>query len=590
MAMTQAERNIALESEKILESFLNDQNKAPVNEEVSGKMVDLKEIENFLNGRELSYLGTNEFKGASGDVSVGVYLMSTKTVEVPKNRNFISLGYEFRLDRDRINIQQDYSTSTSLESFIELPQANHGTDKMSAKDVAKLCDAAQIYNLYQDMSISIMRKLFSHPYHMFTGPNLYKKEEPYDGNTLYVMYDKVRKKFKYSYNPKFILECAIDEWMLQKKLYRSFEDCYTYVLAFMITHEMLHIIHHNTLSTGESGDMVESGDHEVANQVQDSFINCKIARRYIGVEGINKDRRGIAPMPRLGVGSRITVRAEHNNGLKEFANTRELAEAIAEVLKEILKLPTASLNYSGDSQQLNDLAGADVFITVDISPTFSPLRNNGSNTFQRSLDEIIKVITDGKVHGKFTRISDAEKVSDLDRLPDGNLVMFNGTIYICHVTDYDEEKNIYTLNKAQVSGVKKIRQGTSVLCVTEYEQSNIEFGKRHRIQIKPYNPMDDAYTDDERPKQDKLSKEDLQKVKGDQANQVQPQMPQMPGMGGQQNVKNLHVGDIVWVRRLKKFGRITSVDNGKFKLEEVIEKPSKIIDDSDNYYDDGSEK
>ena len=102
--------------------------------------------------------------------------------------------------------------------------------------------------------------------------------------------------------------------------------------------------------------------------------------------------------------------------------------------------------------------------------------------------------------------------------------------------------------------------------------------------------MDDAYTDDERPKQDKLSKEDLQKVKGDQANQVQPQMPQMPGMGGQQNVKNLHVGDIVWIRRLKKFGRITSVDNGKFQLEEVIEKPSKIIDDSDNYYDDGSEK
>ena len=588
MAMSSEEREIALESEKILESFINDGSVSHINEDLSKpKMVDLREIERFLDGKNLSYLGTNSFPSIKGDVSVGLYLMSTKTVKVPPERNFINIGYEFR--DDRITIQPDYRTSTSLESFIELPQASHGEDKMSAKDVSKLCDAVQIYNLYQDGALAIMRKLFSHPYHMFTGPNLYKKEEAYEGNTLYVMYDKVRKKFKYSYNPKFILECAIDEWMLQRQNYKSFEDCYTYVLAFMITHEMLHIIYHNTLSTGESGDMVESGDHDVANQVQDSFINCKIARRYIGVEGINKDSRGIAPMPRLGVGSRITVRAEHNNGLKEFSNTRELAESICEVLKQLLKKTSIRTDYYGDSEQLNDLAGADVFITIDIDPAFSPLRSNGSNTFQRCIDEIIRVITEGKVHGKFTRISDAEKVSDLDILPDGTLVMVKGTRDIVYVSGYDQDKNIYNLTKANVSGVNRVKQGNVTLCVTQYENSGIDFGKRHRIQIKPYNPLDDAYTEDERPKQDKLSKEDLMKVKQDQQAPQMPSMPQ-PDMGGQQNIKNLHVGDIVWIRRLKKFGRITAVNNGKFQLEEVIEKPSKVIDDSDNYYDDGSEK
>lgn len=584
MTMSIEERQVAMDSEKILESFIEDSTEVKVNEEFTGGMVDLDEIERFLSTKELSYYGTEEFSGARGDVKVSIYLMSTKNVQIPKNRNLIDLGFAFNMERNYVSVYSGGEISTSLEKFIELPKANHGSDKMSAKDVVKLCDATQIYNFYQDMALSIIRKNFTYAYHMFSGPNLYKKEEAYEGNTLYVMYDKVRKKFKYSYNPKFILECAIEEWMLQKRRYKSFKDCYTYILAFMITHEMMHIIHHNTISTGESGDITNAGDHDIANQVQDSFINCKISRRYIGVEGINKDSNGLAPMPKLGIGSKITVRGEHNNGLKKFESIRGITDEMLEVFKKLLKLDTTSfrVDHYEDSYDISDFAGADVFITVDVSPTFSPIRDNGSNIFQRALDDLIRVITDGKVHGKFSKISDAEKVSDLDVIPDGTLVMVKGRRDICHVAGYDEEKNEYDLTKTEVTGVRKIKQGNTTLCVTEYGKTDISYGKRHRIQIKPYNPMDDAYIDDERPKKDKLSKEDLAKVKQDQIGGPQappPGGPQMP----QQNVKSLHVGDIVWIRKLKKFGRIVSADNGKFQIEEVIEKPAKVIDDSINY-------
>jgi hypothetical protein len=587
MAMSLEEMQVAEDSKRILESFINEDETVKVTEEASGKMVDLAEIELFLSDKDLSYLGSEEFKSVEGNVNVSIYLMSTKNVTVPKAKNLIDLGFEFYESYGKsLNIRSG-GTNATLENFIELPKANHGEDKMSAKDVVKLCDASQIYNLYQDLALAIIRKNFTYAYHMFSGPNLYKKEEPYEGNTLYVMYDKVRKKFKYSYNPKFILECAIEEWMLQRSRYRSFKDCYTYILAFMITHEMMHIIHHSTLSDGESGDITNAGDHDIANQIQDSFINCKISRRYIGVEGIRKDRNGLAPMPKLGIGSKITVRGEHNNGFKKYENVTELSSELVKVFINLLKLDESewSINHRENNYEIGDLAGADVFVTVDVSPTFSPIRDTGSNMFQRALDDIIKVITDGKVHSKFSKISDAEKISDLDVIPDGTLVMVKGRRDICHVAGYDEEKNEYDLTKAIVTGVRKIKTGNVTLCVTEYGKSDVNYGKRHRIQIKPYDPMDDAYTDEERPKKDRLSPEELSKVKQDQLGQQQPQPPQggAGGMPPQQNLKNLHVGDIVWIRKLKKFGRIVSVDNGKFQLEEVIEKPAKVIDDSINY-------
>ena len=257
--MAISKRQIAEDSEKILESFMNEDVGVPVNEELnSSKMVDLNQIQEYISKKTLSYYGSREFRTAGGDVDVSIFLMSTKSVSVPEGNNVIDLGYSFNLDRETITVQSG-RMSAALEDFIGLPIANHGDDKISSDDIVKLCDTSQIYNLYQDIALTTIRKYFTYAYHMFTGANMYKVEERIiytqngpQPNTLYVTYDTIRKKFKYSYNSEFILKCAIEEWVLQKKSYKSLEDCYEYILAFLITHEMMHIIHHNTISAGDN--------------------------------------------------------------------------------------------------------------------------------------------------------------------------------------------------------------------------------------------------------------------------------------------------------------------------------------------------
>ena len=101
------------------------------------------------------------------------------------------------------------------------------------------------------------------------------------------------------------------------------------------------------------------------------------------------------------------------------------------------------------------------------------------------------------------------------------------------------------------------------------------------IYERPYNPEDDSYFEDiPDERQDKLTGEDLMSLNMPQ--EAPPDSGGMPGMN-EKSAKALKVGDIVWVRKVKKFGRIVSVDNGKFNVEEVIEKPCKVLDDSDNY-------
>ena len=596
MAMTKQQRKEKLEENKILQSFSKISEEVDTSSIAKGSITDLHTLEEFLKDKELAYLGESENQSVMDqdlDVLVSIFFMSTKNVKVSDAENFLSLGYSFNKgysnNEDRYYIGD--STNTTLEKFIELPKVSQSENSLTTKAIVKLCDADNIYNLYQDKALSIMRKLFAHPYHMFTGSNLYKVRDTKDGVTLYVMYDKIRKKFRYAYNPKFILECAIDEWMLQSKRYKSLEDCYCYLLSFMITHEMLHIIHHNTVSNGKGvQDLIDSGDHDVANQVQDSFINCKIARRYIGADGIkNTGTKSIAPIPRIGIGSKITVRAEHNNGLKQFNDTEELAKLIYNILSESLTISREGITLKNKSYStgvnISNLAGADVFITVDVNPTFSPLRSNGSNVFQRVVNDIIKAITDGKVHGKFTKISNAEKASDLDTLPVGQIVLVKGVRDICYIESYNEDTKLYNLTKSEITGVtrKPLPDGTT-LCTPVYDNTGKTYGTRTRIQIKPYNPDDDSYIEAPQVKRDRLTPEELKQAKQlkQDENQGAP-VPPMPPQQEDKPVKSFNVGDIVWVRKLKKFGRITLAQDGKFELEEVIEKPAKVIDDSNNY-------
>lgn len=609
MALTKEERDSRIKINQILDRYsedikniFDDVSTFHVNEGVGTKISSIAELQKLMNdNRErLAFLGSNQFNEGAGTggygVEVSIFLMSTKTVKVPDSDNLISIGYDMHRSEGTVNytyVRDSSHSSTSLENFMELPITPDVDNAISASDLVRRCDSSQFYKLYQEDALALMRKMFPYPYGMFTGPHLYKREERVKGNTLYVAYDKFRKKFRYSYNPDFILECAIEEWMLNRSKYKSLKDCYCYLLAFMITHEMLHIIHHNTVAAdmGIDESRLSTSDHSVANAVMDSFINCKIARRFSGAPQLNTGR-DIAPMLSNGVGSKMSVRIEHNKGLKKFNNLKELADEVTKVVTKYVKLPNDDNTvYYYDKERLvnRDLSkyeGADLFISVDITPTLNELRSEGTNLFQNCFNDIIKAITDGRAHDMYSKISDSEKLSDLDVLPVGTLVMVKGERDLGYVREMDESGKKYGINRAVVSGEKILKSNENGdLYVTEYSDSGSDLGTFSRINIRPYNPEEDAYYKNVPDnKQDKLSPEDLQELQQAEQGQQNQQgdMPNMSG-GNTKQPKALKVGDIVWVRKVKKFGRIVSIDNGKFNIEEVIEKPCKVLDDSDNY-------
>ena len=599
MALTKEEREARIKLNQMLDKYSSDlktifDDITPITEAKEAKVSTLVELQNLMEQYEdrLSFLGKNTFSNAAeGDISVSIFLMSTKTVKVPEDENLISLGYTLEKswrdeDYSSIRVRRSSASSEDLEKFMEMPiKPKDVKDEVSAKDLVRRCDASQFYKLYLNEALNVIRKLFPYPYGMFSGPHLYKVEDRKAG-TLYVAYDKLRKKFRYAYNPDFILESAIEEWMLNRGAYKTLKDCYCYLLAFMITHEMLHIIHHNTVSdTGVDDSRLSTSDHAVANCVMDSFINCKIARRFTGAPQLRSNSR-LAPMLSNGIGAKVSVRVEHNRGLKKFETLKDLSdELLAVIMKDMRLKSTIDINYypsesSLIERNLSKLEGADAFITVYISPTLSAIRSNGSNLFQTCFNDIIKCITDGKAHDMYSKISDEEKISDLDILPVGTIVMVKGKRDVGIITAVKDDNVTYDINRMDISGVKKVPTDKGTLCVPEYVDSGNSLGTFSRIKIRPYNPEDDSYFEDiPDERQDKLTGEDLMSL-----NMPQEAPPDggMPGMD-EKPAKALKVGDIVWVRKVKKFGRIVSVDTGKFNVEEVIEKPCKVLDDSDNY-------
>lgn len=579
MALSHQERNLIREGMALLEKYMN-RDLEPISEAPirSDLISDLKDVEKIMASSKLAILGENEFPDKeNSSIAVSLYFMSNKNVTITNEMsNYLNISYDIDPEDNSVLVRSSLS-KTSLENFIELPINSTDKDAIPTQSIIRQCDSNRIYNIYQDRALSTIRKLFPHAYYMFTGPNLFKSAPIFDKSmTLAVAYDPIRKRFRYMYNPDFILMCAIDEFSIHRKKYRSLEGCYTYLLAFFITHEMLHIIHHNTTSSMDGDTLVDIGSHEIANIIQDSFINCKIIRRFAGADGIIKGYGETAPMPSIGVGSRITIRCEHNEGFKSYKNIQELAEVVFDTIVRELKLDRSSYGkIKAKNTSLEEYAGADIFISVDINSGFSPIRNNSSNLFQSCFNSIVKCVTNGKVFDKFTKVSDEEKVSDLDIIPNDTLVLVKGSRDICYVESYDEDREVYNLIKAQVEGVDKISQSDgTILNVTKYGKSTITYGKKKRYQIKPYDPNTDAYISDEsvkKPKKDKLSNDDLQPP------------PPLPPNGASEESKVLCVGDIVWVRKLKKFGRIRAINNGVFELDEVIEKPVKVLDDSLNY-------
>ena len=229
-------------------------------------------------------------------------------------------------------------------------------------------------------------------------------------------------------------------------------------------------------------------------------------------------------------------------------------------------------------QDLSSFAGADVFLHVEVSP-FSTVFRPNSIIYQKLVNDIIRTITEGAVYDRFTELTDEEKVSGLEVLPVGTLVRIKNTITVGIILDYNYDSRKYIVNSALEDGVVRSKTSSGDLCYNKYKDSGMRLGNYKRYEIIPFNPMTENSWYEGRPKEEKkeLSDEDINGQQGGSENQPTGDEKKNPR---ERDPKIFNIGDIVYVRTIGKFGKIVSMSDGKFELEEVEEDNARIIDDS----------
>ena len=633
-----------------------------------GSIINLDEVEDLINKNTMSVQKLKEFAPDYRDnyhrdclFELSLYFLSNKKVKVNPARNLLSYGFFDGGDDDPIGRIVGFSSghSVKIEDFLGIPEPPEDVT-LTVEDLTEMCDYEAMYKINVPVALDQIKRNCPTVFYMFNGPKVDKIMEYSSygrSNTLYVTFNKRKGKLVYAYNPQFVLSSVIEEYIRNMSKYKSLKDCYIYLLGFYICHEMMHIITNNTGANARQGiELNEESagtNHRIANIVMDSYINCWLSKSMKNWRGINPQIDGSAPMPSIGVEDTISLRAQHNVGFKSYANVGELINAILNLYGGFIQQKVDSKNIWFDNIKLDDtvttdLAGADLYISLVVPPTASGIRSN-SIKFQKFVNDLTRILTDGTVFDRYEQLTDAERVSDKGILPNGSLVRIKRSSIICVVKSYDEKTKTYELNDTD-SKVNKEPNGDGTLtCSSVYTDNGKFHGNLRRGAFVPFDPtasentwLEGAPSSQE---QTKLSDEQINQAKSKPNNLVevllqsytrkeirdkllgiikpdsaiykkldeckgksdnecrqilsdagcrvleemykglqdakaqnQPQGPVAPPQPKAPKV--LNVGDIVYIRSVGKFGRITSISNGKFELEEMKEDGVRVLDDS----------
>lgn len=601
MALSEIKRQRIRHTKEVLESFKEDNTSINVDNHINEASVerfkDINDVEDYINNRQFRYIQMGSFRTASHNLysnmdsfSLSIFFMSNKNTKVDENGdNCVSLSFYYDEGDGVIYFSDNYDERrTSLETFMELPVNVEGdTDEKISEVVAK-CDCAYIYDLYLEDALNLVSDGMNTAYQLFKNPNLFKMMDR-SINSLGVTYSPKLKKFIYLYNPDFIMSAAVEEWMKCKNSYESLRSCYVYLLAYFITHEMMHIIYNNT-STDNSGAGItdinlsdnENMNHTISNIVQDSFINSELAIRFkrpSGTYGIRQSNN-LAPIPKIGVDSRMCFRGEHNKGFKEFKTEEDLMNLVVDLYRKTAKLGDSRVYKCrcDNTYDLKKFKGADIYVQVEVNPRSRDIRQS-SIVFQKFINDLIRTITDGNIYDRFSVFTQDEKATDKDILPNGSLVRIKNIVDICVVVGYDEETGMYTLNTTDSTLIKNPVGDGTFECHYDYEDSGVLWGDSKRSGFIPFDKdsYDNVWIEGEQKEEKrKLEPEDLM-----------PQQPPMPGMTPptdtqqeQEKPKSFNIGDIVYIKTAGVFGRITNINDGRFELEEMKEENARVLDDS----------
>ena len=535
MALSTRQREIIREENKLIESLINSNkvsHKQVVNE--SKGLYDLDEIEKLLGDKTFNYNKPEEFinsHSSESTVDISLLLFSNKnTNKVERDENLLSYSFNFkRTGNDgKVDVYKEgFRQSCSINEFWGLPDNSYkeGNTESSVDSFIKQCDFDSIYNLYSNEAVNGMRLKFPTAHSLYTGGNLYTMKKYDDNVTLYVAYDHTVGKFVYCYNPKMILRTAIEEYTQRKYCYPSLTACYIYLLTFFISHEMMHIVVNNTVSHSNTNE-TNLGSHAIENVCMDGFINSEVAKRLMGFAGTGFARGKESPIPNNGIGTIISMRSQHNVGLRYFKDEESLVTDLYKVLAKKLDIDSWLFINNALVYPVSEVAGADFIVNIRIPSGLERFRKS-SGIFQNLIGDIFKTLSEG-VASVSLSMSETEKATDANVFPVGTMVRIRNTTTVCYIKSYDDTgmySGTYTLTYADRDGVDRtVLSDGSILCRYRYKDSEREAGyyKRNQIILFDPNSEENTYVEGAQVQQepDKLSQEDLDSIKNKPQNIV----------------------------------------------------------------------
>lgn len=527
MALSTRQREMIKEEDRIIESLINPSYKEQtVINEGSGGLYDLEEIENLLGSTTFNYNKPKEFVNSyskNSTIDISLLLFSNSNVKIPKSKNLLSYSFDFSDAEDDKVVwahKERIKNSCEIEEFWCLPPDDsfiEGNTEDSVNNFVKKCDCDTIYQVYSKEAVEGMRSKFPTAYSLFVSGNIVTVRSKDPSSTLSVRYDRFLGKFIYEYNPVMIFTTAIDEYTSRKYCYPSLTACYIYLLTFLISHEMLHIVVNNTVSYSNTNE-TNLGNHTMANVLMDGFINSEVAKRLRGFAGTGFARDKESPIPEHGVGTIISMRAQHNVGLKNFYSEKELVEEIYKVLEKRLEEKCRLyIDFNEDDDFIRGIGGGDFVLNVRVPSGLGRFRKNSGN-FQNLISSIFKVLSDGTAIFS-NKLSEIEKSTDYDVVPNGTLVRLRNTTQVCYVISYNDSDKYagdYELNYADRDGIEReaLSDG-SILCRYKYKDSGRLAGYYKRNGFLILNGNENSYIEggnvDNGPTS--LSKEDLDLLK-----------------------------------------------------------------------------
>lgn len=193
-------------------------------------------------------------------------------------------------------------------------------------------------------------------------------------STLAVSFDTANKKYRFYYNPSFILKGALAQYLYAKKDYTSLEECYIYMTKFYIVHEMSHITrnHMNALDN----DLMKDVSPQQVNILGDSFINQTIPALVM------KETKTIPPV--IGIINEVS-----RKGRFKVETIDEVSYGLSSAVSKF-----SNASVSGATYLYTDVKDKEAVVILKMGDllTKSSMGQGNSNLFISAIDKFFKDI------------------------------------------------------------------------------------------------------------------------------------------------------------------------------------------------------